>query len=274
MKSLLREPLVHFTILGALLFIGNAVWQRNVAKADYTITVSTEELERQALIFAGENRRQPSDDDLKALLFAHVEEQALMREAERLGLGEDDTIIRRRLAQKMRFMIEDSTPPPAPSDDVLRAWFAENSETFTQAERRSFVHVYVSPETHGDSIVAAANTLAETVTLENWKTLGDPFILKRTFTNVTAKDVDRIFGPTFTAQLFLSPDKTWQGPLPSAYGLHLVYVDTVTPEFNPTFEQARDAITGGWQEETRRANNQTRLKETIEKYKVEVENGQ
>lgn len=274
MKSLLREPLVHFTTLGALLFIGNALWQRHVTKSDYTITVSTEELERQALIFAGENRRQPSDEDLTALLFAHVEEQALMREAERLGLGEDDTIIRRRLAQKMRFMIEDTALPAAPTDDVLKAWFEDNRETFTQPERRSFVHVYLSPETHGDNIEAEANKLAKIVSLENWKTLGDPFILKRTFSNVTAKDIDRMFGPTFAAQLFLAPSEGWQGPYPSAYGLHLVHIDAVTPELKPTFEQVRTDILAAWQEEARRLNNQARLKETIEKYKVEVEDGE
>ena len=96
MSRLHREPLVHFIILGALLFAGHMLWQTHISKADYTITVTADEMERQALIFAGENRRAPTDEDLKALLFAHVEEQALMREAQRIGLGEDDTIIRRR----------------------------------------------------------------------------------------------------------------------------------------------------------------------------------
>ena len=110
MQKLWREPLVHFTLLGAALFAGHALWQRAVTKADYTITISAAELERQAVIFAGENRRQPTDEDIQALLFSYVEEQALMREAQKLGLGDDDTIIKRRLAQKMRFMIEDINP--------------------------------------------------------------------------------------------------------------------------------------------------------------------
>jgi len=83
-------------------------------------------MERQATIFAGENRRQPTDEDLKALLFAYVEEQALMREAQRLGLGNDDTIIRRRLAQKMRFLIEDVDVPKEPDEATLNAWFKDN----------------------------------------------------------------------------------------------------------------------------------------------------
>jgi len=143
MSKLIREPLVHFIILGALLFAGHMIWQHKVTKADYTITVTTKEMERQALIFAGENRRQPTDDDLKALLFSHVEEQVLMREAQRLGLGEDDTIIRRRLAQKMRFIIEDVDAPALPDETTLKAWFEANIDTFVSVEARSFSHIYL-----------------------------------------------------------------------------------------------------------------------------------
>lgn len=271
MKSLLREPLVHFVILGVLLFFGHALWERHVTKADYTITVSTEELERQALIFAGENRRQPSDEDLKALLFAYVEEQALMREAERLGLDADDTIIRRRMAQKMRFMIEDASPPALPNEDILRSWFDDNREQFKEPQRRSFIHVYISPESHGDKAESLANTLMESVNLETWKSLGDPFILKRSFSHVSPQDVDRMFGSTFTALLFDAPEAKWHGPLPSAYGLHLVYVQDIKPELVPTFEQVKPEIESAWQEETRRKTNQARLKDVIQKYKVEIE---
>jgi len=106
MKNWLREPLVHFILLGAGLFLAHSVWEKQVAKSDYTINISAAEIERQAAIFATENQRQPTDEDIQGLLFAHVEEQVLMREAERLGLGEDDTIIRRRMAQKMRFILK------------------------------------------------------------------------------------------------------------------------------------------------------------------------
>lgn len=277
MRSIWREPLVHFVVLGAALFVGHAAWQSHVSKADYTINVSTDELERQAIIFAGENRRQPTDEDLKALLFAYVEEQVLMREAERLGLGEDDTIIRRRLAQKMRFMIEDVAGPEAPTDDTLEAWFENNKTKFLNPERRSFTHIYLSPQSRGDTVQADAEALLSTANAltdpEGWKRLGDPFMMKRDYEPITATDAVRLFGREFTAALFELKDDTskWQGPIASAFGLHIVRVNAVEPASMPTFEAVKQSVMAEWLDETRRSDNQTRLKELIEKYDVNVE---
>ncbi len=272
MTKLSREPLVHFILLGALLFAGHMLWQRHVSKADYTITVTAEEMERQALIFAGENRRQPTDDDLKALLFAHVEEQALMREAQRLGLGADDTIIRRRLAQKMRFIIEDVDAPALPDDAELRAWFDDNVHEFTAAETRSFSHIYLSPEAQGDALeVAALKTLrAVNAAPQTWESMGDPFMLKRDFKELRAIETTRLFGPAFTAGIFNAKGETWQGPVESAFGLHLIRINEISPQIIPTFEEARGDVEAAWQEQARRSANQNKLKSLIQKYKVDV----
>jgi len=246
MTKLTREPLVHFIILGALLFAGHMLWQTHVSKADYTITVTTEEMERQALIFAGENRRQPTDDDLKALLFSHVEEEVLMREAQRIGLGEDDTIIRRRLAQKMRFIIEDVDAPALPEEVELKSWFQANLDKFISPETRSFSHIYLSPEEHGD-------------------------MMKRDFKDLRPIETTRLFGPTFSKGLFGLGGETWQGPLESAFGLHLIRLDKVTPKVIPEFDQVRTNVETAWQEDARRMANQNNLKKLIKKYKVDVQ---
>ena len=274
MSKLFREPLVHFIILGALLFAGHMVWQRHVTKADYTITVTTEEMERQALIFAGENRRQPTDDDLKALLFSHVEEQALMREAQRLGLGEDDTIIRRRLAQKMRFIIEDVDAPALPDEAALKTWFDANINEFLSPETRSFSHIYFSPETHGEAVDTSARGALRQILSQNppadWKTLGDPFMLKRQFKELRAIEATRLFGPEFTEGVFTASGERWQGPVESAFGLHLIRIDNVTPESTPIFDDVRSEVEAAWQEQAQRIANQNNLKELIKKYKVDV----
>jgi len=273
MTKLSREPLVHFILLGALLFAGHLLWQRHVTKADHTIIVTAEEMERQALIFAGENRRQPTDEDLKALLFAHVEEQALMREAERIGLGEDDTIIRRRLAQKMRFIIEDVEAPALPAEAELKSWFEANMDKFVSAETRSFSHVYLSPEEHGDNLNAAAQNILSKLENENedWNALGDPFMLKRGFKSLNALELMRLFGPTFSKGLFELEGNKWQGPIESAFGLHLIRIDNIADKITPSFEDVRDDVETAWQEDARRSANQAALKELIQKYKVDVQ---
>jgi len=271
MSKLFREPLVHFIILGGLLFVGHALWQRYVTKADYTITVSAEEIQRQALIFAGENRRQPTDEDIQALVFAHVEEEALMREAGRLGLGEDDTIIRRRLAQKMRFLIEDVDAPALPGEAELNKWFETNIDQFTRPETRSFSHIYLSPEQHGERIEADAQILLQATENQDWETLGDPFMLKRAFRNLSGVEVSRLFGADFAKSIFAAEGKNWQGPIESAFGLHLIRIDDLTAKVIPTLTDVRSQVETAWQDQAQRAANTERLKTLIKKYKVNVE---
>ena len=157
MNKYFKDPLIHFIILGVLVFFSHSIWQRNIVKSDYTINVTEEEMARQATIFSGENRREPTNDDIKALLYSYIEERALMREAQKLGLGDDDTIIRRRLAQKMRFIIEDIDTIRLPKEEELKTWYSENISKFILPEKRSFVHVYISPETNGNKTTKRAN---------------------------------------------------------------------------------------------------------------------
>jgi len=275
MTKHLREPLVHFIILGALLFAGHTLWQRHVAKADHTITVSTEEMERQALIFAGENRRKPTDDDLKALLFSYVEEEALVREAERMGLGENDTIIRRRLAQKMRFLIENVDAPPLPDEAELDKYFQANIAAFTRPETRGFSHIYLSPGTRGEALEKDALDILGQILLRNppadWKTLGDPFMMKREFKSLNLTEVSRLFGQTFSEGVFNASGEQWQGPVESAFGLHLIRIDMVSPKVVPKLTDIRADVENKWQEEALRSANTERLKTLIKKYKVDVE---
>jgi len=270
MRKLIREPLVHFILLGAILFALNAFWQSSVTKADRTIIVSPENIERLATIFTGEQRRTPSDEDIKGLIAAYVEEEALSREAERLGLGNDDTIIRRRLAQKMQFMTEDVDMPALPSEAELEVWFEARRDRFAQLASRSFSHIYFSPETRRDTIEADAKGGLANIP-DDWETMGDPFMMRRSYTNVTAVDVKRLFGGTFADNLFAIDTNEWTGPVESAFGLHLVRIESRTDSSNPVFEDVKARVANSWQEEARIEENLNRRKEIINRYKVVVE---
>ncbi|WP_427454078.1 peptidyl-prolyl cis-trans isomerase [Litorimonas sp. WD9-15] len=272
MKRFLREPFVHFVLLGALLFAGHSLWQRHVQKADHTLIVSAAEMERQAQIFATENRRQPTDADLEALLFAYVEEQVLMREARRLGLDADDTIIRRRLAQKMRFMIDDVGAPPLPPVDNLKAWFAENPEKFIRPETRSFEHIYFSPRDRSDTVVQVATDALSAGIPTGWEGQGDAFMTGRIFTRQSQDSVRRDFGTAFAEKLFDLPETDdWQGPINSAFGVHLVRLTNITPERLPDFKTIQPEIERVWLDAAKREENAEALKSLMRKYKVEVE---
>lgn len=272
MNNLLREPFVHFVLLGGLLFAGHSAWQTHVMKQGRTIIVSPAEMERQAQIFTSENQRQPSDADLEGLLFAHIEEQALMREAKRLGLDEDDTIIRRRLAQKMRFMIDDIGSPDLPSRSDLEVWFKDNSEKFLRPETRSFEHIYFSPKGRSKTVIAEAKALLDDPALgEDWKSKSDPFMTGLSFTTLAQPAVQRDFGTAFANRLFALPDSSdWQGPINSAFGVHLVRLTDVTPEYLPDFKTIQAEVEAVWLDDAKRLENAEALKALIGKYRVEV----
>ena len=274
MNKYFKDPLIHFVILGILVFFSHSIWQRNITKSDYTINVTEEEMARQAKIFSGENRREPTNDDIKALLYSYIEERALMREAERLGLGEDDTIIRRRLAQKMRFIIEDIDTLRNPGSEELEAWYSNNISRFISPEKRSFMHIYISPETNGgDTTKIASEILTKIISKpENWEKLGDPFILERSFKLSSLNEVNRNFGNRFSKSVFSMPDKEWVGPIESAYGLHIVKVDNIVSEIIPQFKDIENAVLSQWKEEERRRINKDALAKIIDKYKINIIN--
>lgn len=281
MRSLLKEPLVHFIGLGVLLFAGHALWETHVTKTEKTIRVDPAEIQRQAVIFGAENNRQPDADDVRGLVFAYIEEEALVREAKRLGLDADDTIIRRRLAQKMRFVLEDETLAKAPSEATLKAWYQDNKAEFLQPQRRSFSHVYFSPQNRSDNIEAAAVAILPKLSDSNWKGFGDPFMLERSFTSANQIDITRLFGKDFGEDLFAlegfgvdegeADEKgQWQGPIGSAFGVHLIRIDDITPATQPDYDSIRPQILRRWQEKTRTTTNQDRLKKLIGSYEIDM----
>jgi hypothetical protein len=269
MRNILKEPLVHFVGLGLLLFAGHALWDAQVTRADYTITVDPAEIERQAAIFATENRRAPTDADLEGLLFAHVEEKILVREAQRLGLDADDTIIRRRLAQKMRFMIEDGAAPALPDAGELENWYNTNTALFLRPQTRSFEHIYLSPKDRSDTVEAEAKALLD-ADIADWESQGDAFMSGRNFTAQTPDDVRRDFGTQFSQSLFDQPVNVWTGPINSAFGVHLVRITETADGVVPDFADIRPEVEAKWRARAVEQENTEQLRQLIEKYKVDV----
>ena len=106
MRAWRHEPLVHFLGLGALLFILNGVFG-NSAPVDPTITVSEPEIARLAQLFAAQWQRPPTREELDGLVEQQIREEVLYREAVAMGLDQNDTIVRRRLVQKLEFLSQD-----------------------------------------------------------------------------------------------------------------------------------------------------------------------
>ncbi|MGJ8606240.1 MAG: peptidyl-prolyl cis-trans isomerase [Marivita sp.] len=269
----IREPFVHFAILGALLFVGHALWQSARDYEANTILVDPAEMERRAILFAGENQRNPTEEELQLLLYDFVQEEALVREAERLGLDEGDTIIRRRLAQKVRFTLEDNVEIEAPDEATLCAYFDENPQRFSQPPRRSFSHIFITPGELSDTqLRSKADALKAQANAGNWESLGDPFLLNRQYERASLPDVGRSFGPAFARALFSAEvgGGAFQGPFPSSFGLHLVRVDGEEAMVVPQCSDILTELESEWRGDQREQSNALAIRAIIDQYEVVV----
>jgi hypothetical protein len=240
----IREPLVHFLVLGAVFF---AIFGRGAAESpsgSTEIVVTSADIDRIAAGFAATWQRPPTDQELEGAINDYVREEVLYRTGLSKGLDKDDTIVRRRIRQKMEFFLEDTVG--APGDTELRAFYAANNDKFASEPRIAFRQVFISSK-RGDPDADAKTVLRQLVALgPGAKRDGDPLLLPETFGLTPISQVTAQFGDAFAGDLAATPAGNWAGPLKSAYGLHLVLVTRTEPSQVPPFEEVRAAVEREW----------------------------
>lgn len=262
----LKDPLVAFLLIGAAIF-GVDAWRSSGPESLRVGPLDIGRLQDQWQMQMG---RPPTAAELDGLIDAHVREEILVREARKIGLDDNDVIIRRRLAQKLTFLTEDLALLEPPTDTESIEFFQANAERYRIPARYSFSHVYFSPDarvTPREDAVASAHQVDET----NWRALGDPFMLHDTFTNVSEADVRKDFGARFSESLAELSGDGWQGPVESGYGYHLVRVNQRTQARAPDYHEVKDRVVADL-DAKRRADANARYYESLRsRYEIEVE---
>ncbi|MGJ8561270.1 MAG: peptidyl-prolyl cis-trans isomerase [Litorimonas sp.] len=264
-RRLFRDPLIHFLLFGAALFAAHAAWSHFVTRADRQLVVDTREIARQSDLFVIENGRAPSEAELQGIIVSYVEEEVLAREAQALGLDEDDTVVRRRLAQKMR-LLSDAGIIPAPSEAELQAWFEDRQVDYLQPERRTIQHVFFSDDRRDDAKADAA-----AADLSDWSRVGDPFIIARQLGPVDSVKVQQDYGGAFAVAAFETEIDVWSDPVRSPFGIHRLRVTDMKPRVEPNLVDIRDRVLSDWMDEARRTRARQAVRDRIAKYDVIVE---
>jgi len=275
MKRILKEPLAHFLVLGALIFAGYGWRNRHGAPAAGRIVVSQGQLASLMVGFTRTWQRPPTPEEWEGLVKDRVREEVYCREAMALGLDRDDTIIRRRLRQKMEFISDDMAAPTLATDAELGAYLAAHPDSFRLEPRFTFRHVFLNPEKRGENLARdAARLLARLKpagTTADAAALGDPFLLEHQFRSVPASEVDQLFGKGFAAKLAGIPPGQWQGPVESGYGVHLVLVTERAEGGLPTLADVRDAVRRQWDSARRQEANERFYQDLLKGYTVTIE---
>ena len=203
-KNLVREPLLHFLLLGALIFVAFKFISRETSEPG-KILITQGRIESLETAFSRTWRRPPSTSELEGLIRDYVREEVFAREAVALGLDKDDTIIRRRLRQKLEFISEDVAALAEPTDEQLNAYLKAHPDAFRGDRRFTFSHVYLDPQRRGANLSRdAAQVLAQLGrpgSKVDPATLGDSLLLENEFKALPASEVVKQFGEKFAASL-------------------------------------------------------------------------
>jgi hypothetical protein len=273
--KLFREPLLHFLIAGVLLF-GGYGWLRHGEPALQTeepVRIGDGEISWLRETFANQWHREPTGEEMHGLLATLLEEVLLAREARSLGLDQNDTIVRRRLAQKLTFLVEDTSRIADPSEDELRRFYAAHAERYRTNPLVSFSHIFFSPERrpHADADARTALALISTAGGQVEKLPdGDRILLENSFENIDVHEVSSLFGPDFAHTVFALPPGSWSGPIRSAFGLHLVQVTELRRANLRPFDDVRDTVTADWRRQRNSETKQAYLARLRDKYGVVI----
>jgi hypothetical protein len=252
-KRWLREPLLHFLLIGLVLFAVYAYINRGRIgiESPRQIVLSLDELRTVKAYFEGQWHRPPTPQEFQALVEDKIKEEVLYREGLAMGLDKDDTIVKRRMAQKVQFLSEDVAAAHEPSTTELKAWFEKNTDKFTLPSRYSFRHIYFSPDKRGknardDAAQALARTAGQPEDSPLIPSTADRFMFQDYYSDRTPSAIAKEFGPQFAVALEKLKPGSWQGPIESGFGWHLVFVDTVIPGRIPAFEEVESEVKTAW----------------------------
>ncbi|WP_455270926.1 peptidylprolyl isomerase [Rhizobium herbae] len=274
-RRLLREPLLHFLVVGAALFGGYHYLNPTPEGGADTkeIVLTKDDVRQLAISWLAQGRSAPTVEQVKGLVDQKVTQEILFREAVNLGLDRDDEVVKRRLAQKMDFLAADVAALQEPTSDQLQKWFDANAASFALPAHASFRHLYFSSDRHGKETRGTADAALALVagkSPDEVGAVGDPFMFQNHYGDATPEQMAKEFGPDFSKALFQLTLGKWEGPVQSGYGWHLVWIDAIDPGRVPTFAEVEPNVKAGWIDEQYRTIKASALDELRGQYSVVV----
>ena len=271
-RRLLREPLLHFALLGAAIFGAYRLVAPPVSDASEILITADRIASITAQFSASHGGRPPRENELQGAVDAYVRDEMLYREGLALGLDRDDPVVRNRIRQKADLLSEDALASE-PSDRDLEAYLAAHQAEFDIPGRVSFQQIYIDPGRHrGDDLTMVVTTIRQALTLgKHPGTLGDRTLLPATMTDALPHHIEAAFGNDFAKQLAAIDGDGWQGPLTTSYGLHLARITHRGEPTRATLADARDVVTREWSRAQTAKRKEQFYQMLAERYTVRVE---
>jgi hypothetical protein len=264
------EPLVHFMIIGLLLFGFFALRGETVDPESRTITISEPKVEQLVAGFAQTWQRPPTPAEIDGLIRDHIKDEVYYREGLRLGLDQDDLIIRRRIRSKMEFLASSEAENARPDDASLQAILDRNPQKYAADVRYSFDQIYVSAQDEATGRARAGQILTRLNSGAQWEGLGDTISLPRSLDGADRPRIARDFGDEFAAALTGLKSGVWAGPVVSGFGFHLVRVRAVQSSAKPSLADVRQQVENDWRTATIREREGKAYQALLDSYTIKI----
>ena len=276
--GLIRQPLIQFVVLGALLgFALHWMTGERVQEDETTIRITATDVARLDAGWRARWNRAPTPEELNGLISAQVREVALHREALAMGLDQNEPVIRRVLVQKLEQIAKDLIELSlAPTDQDLEQYYQEHAEQYRPPAVITFTHVFIDPDRREERTLEDADKIltelqARGRPTEGIEDFGDPFMLQRYYPEKDQQRIASLFGQGFAQSVFELAPGQWHGPVLSGYGTHLVYVEAVTEFPTPPLDELRERVTQDWVDENRRRISDQYFADLLAQYEVVIE---
>lgn len=272
-SRIIREPVVQFLLIGAAIFLVAefaADWKEQHQRTIVIDDGLEDYLQNLYSVQFGVN---PDTETLDRLIENYINDEVMYREALRMGLAERDEIIRRRLVQKMEYLITDSGDMVEPEEAILKRWYAQHATDYTRSAKVTFDHLYFSNDAkeYYGARQRALETLeliqAGQIRIEQVKS--DPFPLKSHYWGLSRRDAQQVFGNTEIVHgLFQCREGQWCGPFQSGYGWHLLLVTGRTEAELAPFSEISEKVSSDWKDDYRKREFDLALRNLRHKYEV------
>ena len=272
LNKLAKEPLLHFLLLGCGLFLLYNMINGGTVDKPNTIVVTAGKVEQLSASFSRTWERLPTEQELDGLLKSYLRDEVFYREAIALGLDKDDNLIRRRMRQKLEFILEDVTAMMDPTDEELTDYMQQHEDQFRLQPQVSFRQIYLSPDKR-DEIKADAEKIlsrlnAGEISEQQSEQLGDQIMLDKEFKLSSQGDIERRFGQAFARQIIALPTGVWSGPVISGYGGHLVLVSERVAGRLPALAEVREDVQRDWMLEQRNILKENIYQKLLQEYEI------
>ena len=268
LKKLLREPLLHFLLIGAALFLLFELGQEPGGDTARQIVVETGQVEQLTARFKRTFFRWPTPEERTAIIEGYIRDEVYYREALAMGLDRDDPQVRKRMRLKLEFLLEDLTAEAPPSDEVLSAYLAEHGQKFQEEPQVSILQLYLNPENHRDLDAVASQMLARLVSSADTSRMGDPTMVPHRFTLASQGEIARFFGDSFAKRIVEVESGDWTGPLASELGVHLVLVTKRIEARMPELAEVRPQVVREYLAELRKQLKDETYAQLLKGYEV------